>query len=445
MNKFKFKGFEIQTNEDTKRQSKANNKQLLDIMTLKDLLDQFSKVQMQYKSNKKAFDQCKQQAGKGLSMLRKDLHDDVSYPKKGRPKVLYYKKYKIKYDNKKLYKQVDTRIVRNKEETIQSEFPVYEQVKISGEFNLTPTNNLLQLNEYITSLRTKIHTHRELQRNPTITTKDVVIAGTSVPIRKMGSTMVISNTFIDLLEVRHYRKCLEKKVPPTSDGQVYMGIELELFSKVSREDLCREFARAKLYNYVNIGTDGSLRLDKHTEGYHALEIRIMCLEKEHRDILKRITDVLNSPTVSAKVNQSCGLHVHLDMRSISKNKDLIHQNLVNTQAILYSLVPKSRRDNQYCRHTAESRFSHVEGNHHLGVNTKDAYGKHKTFEIRIHSGTTNLLKINNWIELLNSIANNTKPMPVCKNLDDLQNNLDKPLRPELIDYITKRVIEVSKE
>ena len=112
-----------------------------------------------------------------------------------------------------------------------------------------------------------------------------------------------------------------------------------------------------------------------------------------------------------RVNASTGFHAHLDMRN--RNKELSFHNLVSAQSILYAMNPKSRAEGSFSRKTSSKDFSEVSrrGQRYLGVNPC-SYSRHRTIEVRLHSGTIDSTKICNWLEILINIAN--KPDKVLR-------------------------------
>lgn len=187
-----------------------------------------------------------------------------------------------------------------------------------------------------------------------------------------------------------------KEKKPSKDHR-YIGIELEFFCNKVKEDLGKMLFDAKLHKYVHLKSDGSIQISK--SGYHAHELAILVKESEHESVVKKIIDVLSK--TDATVNKSCGMHVHIDMRD--RNRDLVFSNLVSAQPILYAMNPKSRLENNYCKKTKTKVFDSSMDRYH-GINP-NAYSKYGTIEVRIHSGTVDAEKINNWVKLLVTIAN----------------------------------------
>lgn len=117
---------------------------------------------------------------------------------------------------------------------------------------------------------------------------------------------------------------------------------------------------------------------------------------------------------SATVDKDCGFHLHLDAR------DLNHTQLWNivmgyrcTQKTWFSFVHPSRHNNQYCQKMGvgplvinRSYKSCRSLGEYAAVRDYEyrykwfnimAYQKHRTLEVRLHSGTMNAEKINNWV------------------------------------------------
>ncbi len=139
----------------------------------------------------------------------------------------------------------------------------------------------------------------------------------------------------DLSNLQH-----ENKYPKSSSNHV--GIELEFYCNTTRELLAIDFFRAGLKDKVQVGTDRSVKL--FTLGFFGHEIRIIDEECKIKDTVKLVCDIISK--YKAKVNKTCGLHVHLDMRN--RNKDVCFYNIVKSQDMLFKMVPGNRKFNKYC-------------------------------------------------------------------------------------------------
>lgn len=158
-----------------------------------------------------------------------------------------------------------------------------------------------------------------------------------------------------------------------------------------------------------------------------------------------ITDIGRSlKKVAATINQTCGMHIHLDGAGIfPERRDEYPQTLINLwkahlvfEDTILSFLPYKRRLNEYCRpmkdYFSMSELSlltsmydveklwyrqnnyssiHDDKNHHyhpsryFGVNLHSLLAD-KNLEIRYHSGTMNPQKILHWINLHALIMDN---------------------------------------
>lgn len=175
--------------------------------------------------------------------------------------------------------------------------------------------------------------------------------------------------------------------------------------------------------------DGSLSSD---EGY-SCEIAILLSPSSGLEQLKRLCDLLNDK--GCFVNDTCGLHVHLDARHLDKDGvKLIGKRLGATLPVLAQMVPSSRRTNTYCK-LIVGKLSDNHDDRYCAINLQ-AYSKFKTVEVRLHSSTTNFTKIANWISILKTIANT----PIRGTCSDFQTFLDKvPMDAKLVEYMDKRI------
>ena len=117
--------------------------------------------------------------------------------------------------------------------------------------------------------------------------------------------------------------------------------------------------------------------------------------------VRKVCDVLNNSDIKAKVNKSCGLHVHHGA------EDFTEKNLKNVFYLykayedeLDQLVSPSRRKNNayFCEgFKLQNRdyFKMTKFDRYYKVNL-DAYARHCTVEIRHMNGTTDADKICGW-------------------------------------------------
>lgn len=197
------------------------------------------------------------------------------------------------------------------------------------------------------------------------------------------------------------------------------GIEIEAYN-CSMSRLAQELREAGIhitvegYNHTTrdhwkLVTDGSL------QGNDTFELvsPILAGEAGLKE-LEKVCWVLDLCNV--KVNDSCGLHVHLDAADFNmntwRNLALSYKHL---EPLIDAFMPGTRRNNRYCKsldHVSDERIKSAgtidalrdvfDCDRYHKVNF-EAYARHKTVEFRQHSGTTNFTKMENWILFLNGL------------------------------------------
>lgn len=227
----------------------------------------------------------------------------------------------------------------------------------------------------------------------------------------------------------------DEKKPQTKDN--YIGVEIEFFCDLDREDLSFKLYEAGLGKHVCLKEDGSINQD---DGTFDHEVCILAKEKDIYSVVKDVSEVLRLS--NAKVNKSCGLHVHLDMRS--RDHEIAFHNLICSQNVLYAMNPFSRQAGTYCKRVETKDFKvAASGDRYFGINAT-AFAKHKTIEIRIHSGTIMDEKINNWIKLLLAIS--SKKEAVKQSSSSLKGFLKEyDVDSKLGKYIFERVAKFAGE
>lgn len=197
------------------------------------------------------------------------------------------------------------------------------------------------------------------------------------------------------------------------------GIEIEAYNCDMRR-LARELQDAGIivavegYNHTTrenwkLVTDGSL------QGNNTFELvsPILVGEAGLKE-LEKVCWVLD--LCDARINDSCGLHVHLDAAGFNmntwKNLALTYKHLEN---LIDAFMPVTRRNNSYCKslnYVSDERIKSagtidalrdVFGRDRYQKVNFEAYSRHKTVEFRQHSGTTNFTKIENWVRFLNGL------------------------------------------
>lgn len=213
-------------------------------------------------------------------------------------------------------------------------------------------------------------------------------------------------------------KILNRHKAPSSPHK-YVGLEFEfLLSSERRFNTMKKLLIAQgLQYYCHLGTDGSVGpveefeiyeqddldyvysqgdsiilnkgkfwdTDVYDEDYMGCEIRVLAPQGMLHEILGKLDVVFKK--VKAKVNATCGFHVHLDMRQRDYKKAA--EILIDKRAELRSLCDPGRISNTFCKPLTKAEITN-----HGGVRYKDinvvSMGEHKTLEVRLHEGTLDM-------------------------------------------------------
>ena len=195
------------------------------------------------------------------------------------------------------------------------------------------------------------------------------------------------------------------------------GIEIEAYN-CTRERLARELTAAGInvqvegYNHTDHTDHWKLVTDSSLSGNNTFELVSPILHGEQGiEELEKVCWVLD--LCNAKVNDTCGLHVHMDAAEFDlatwKNLILTYKRL---EGVIDNFMPRSRRNNHYCKTLTtisevkinrasnisdlRAAFSH---NRYHKVNL-EAYTRHRTVEFRQHGDSTNFTKMSAWIHFL---------------------------------------------
>jgi Putative amidoligase enzyme len=293
------------------------------------------------------------------------------------------------------------------------------------------------------SIRQQIKEYRSNNKSPRVKNKQFqsrsngdrvayVMQGTD----KVGYTRIEAGSILWMLYQRQGNQIGQSKQPTTKENHV--GIELEFFCKVDDEVLSQRLFVAGVAKYVQVKSDGSIRTENERPIAH--ELCILAKETEYEDIVHKVCEVIRA--CDGKVNKSCGMHVHLDMRN--RDREIVFTNLVSSQNVLYAMNPKSRLESingtRYCAVTRGRKFNPNMNRYH-GINAA-AYPRHGTIEVRMHSGTIDNQKIVNWVKILLRIANRTTSITrSASTIRGFVRQFEVPI--DLAEYVVERIIKFA--
>ena len=187
---------------------------------------------------------------------------------------------------------------------------------------------------------------------------------------------------------------------PTSSTN-YIGVEIECMMNEDREEFNDSLVKAGLSKHCKLVSDASIHREEDDPEYR-IEVTVIAKQSEYKSILKRVLNTINK--AGGKVNKSCGLHVHFDMRN--RDPEQSYYKFYNMQSILRKLTPESRRSNQYCKPSESSFRQQVKESRKYSAINVETLGRHNTIEIRMHHGTLDEDVMFNWIDTLICILDN---------------------------------------
>lgn len=248
---------------------------------------------------------------------------------------------------------------------------------------------------------------------------------------------------------------IDKGVPDDVLGR-WRSIEFEciLNSKKDLDDFIA-FVEANNYSkFVTIKDDQTI--EKRLAAHVTAEIVVSFCAGKKEEVQEKyprtkiVWDVCKFLKGRAYVNNSCGTHVHFDMRGF-KREDIekFGARLACAVPALKKILPKSRRNNDTCHDIINS----IEGNgdtfdfgysddRHCFVNMQ-AYKDHKTIEVRGHAGTLNARKILNWIKVCERVMSQKKPKDKSYFHSPVELCQYYKFDKEIADYILGRYTELN--
>lgn len=204
------------------------------------------------------------------------------------------------------------------------------------------------------------------------------------------------------------------------------GVEFEAYN-VTENELNAALNRAGIncriagYSHTDSESQWKIVSDGSLSGNNTFELVSPILKGEAGiSELEKVCRVLNE--CGAKVNKTCGTHVHMDARGMEmqtwKN---IYKNYARLEDVIDSFMPQSRRENTYChslrrisnleRRIDQSRtlgeIEAIFGSRYYKINPK-SYARHNTCEFRQYNGTVEFIKISTWVRFLNNLIEFSK-------------------------------------
>jgi len=306
---------------------------------------------------------------------------------------------------------------------------IIKELKVSAP--ITASSNKVDI---LQTLKTKIIKQIQDIRKSHLAIPEDYTFREGITVKKMDMVYLESGAFLKVAEKRVRLHMNKAKSPKTNDR--YVGIEIEFAAKEDTETLCNRLFEAGLGRYVCVKRDGSIKVDNDYQYAH--EIAVLCKETEYKEIVTKLCKVVNEQ-LRIRVDKSCGLHVHLDMRHRDPARS--YANLVCMQNILYAMVPANRKASRYSIPVKDKAWR-VSESHYDGVSS-NPYNKYRTIEIRMHCGTTQATKIINWVELLikGADAQLLQSSPVSV-------QAAKPLlglSDELVTYVESRIAKFASQ
>lgn len=238
------------------------------------------------------------------------------------------------------------------------------------------------------------------------------------------------------------------------------GIEIEAYG-VNQTYLLDSLRRAGIeckserYNHTT-RPHWKVVSDSSISGSNPFELVSPILEGESG--LRQVKQVCKAlQKVKAKVNSSCGMHVHINARDFTiKTWKNILINYARLEKIIDNFMPQSRRDNYYCKGFTEIRdfenkieratrvedISEILETRYRKINA-EAYARHGSIEFRQHGGTIEFEKIHYWVRFLESLIKFSERNGIFAGscINDLQDILEE----DTFTYIKYRTLKFKNE
>jgi hypothetical protein len=262
--------------------------------------------------------------------------------------------------------------------------------------------------------------------------------------------------------------------PPASQKGEWIGIEIECYIpyrrlKVKKSKVCYDSYGDKNggdYNYsdgkralgkllnkyeipnATIKDDGSIESPDESK-YFEVEVCLLLNRKDYGP-LQRLCKLLKS--LGTQVNDSCGLHVHLDCRDLGDVKRVRNelygvteykgpgkegllkrgQRLGKVLPLMRSIVDESRIGNEYC----QEDVSYFGQGKYYAVNL-NAFLEHKTIEVRFHESSIDFKEIHGWTEFLYFVSRSKIESEEIFDFEDFKKEMPEAPK-QVLSYLKKK-------
>ena len=211
-----------------------------------------------------------------------------------------------------------------------------------------------------------------------------------------------------------------------------LGIELEFVANRNSDIVNWDTDGFPQHPWLCFKGDGSIRTNLQSEQLASYQELTWFINGSSPKDWKTMQEVMKSMTdAGAKVNNTCGNHVHIDMRHRSNQSALRTatklRDAINGWA--HRTVSFSRSHNHYC---GIDRDHH--GNRYTAVNTQ-CLSEHNTVEVRLGMPTLNFHKLKYWCAFMQYLA---KPYTSVATFEDFMQS-DAPF--DLKHYVVNRILK----
>ncbi len=242
--------------------------------------------------------------------------------------------------------------------------------------------------------------------------KDIIVANTS----KTSKKAALAKLGITPYEISIILSGVEGAVK----GRFTFGVEMECFvnrgairtaaERTGMEYEYEGYNHRDGHSYFKFTSDASVR---------GMADPVECVSpvltgNDGKRMLKNACKTLN--TANAKVNATCGLHVHIGAAKLTNKQYCnVFVNYMYLESIIDTFMAPSRRDNEYAHSIQDHKYSLEQavtinnvqnGLHNCRYHKINpmSYNRHKTIEFRQHAGTTNYEKIINWVNFCGKLV-----------------------------------------